>query len=67
MSKTLINFAMKHKLSLGREAEGYYFIRNPQTLEIVALSNRKTVHSGMIMMRRFVKRVQADPKFAYWR
>jgi hypothetical protein len=66
MNKKLTDYAIKHHLSLGHNEQGYY-IRNPKTLQIVALSHKNTIHSGMIMLKKFVKVLETAPQHAYWK
>lgn len=64
MAKTAVAMATKHQISLGMDSDGYYVIHNPQTREVVAMSNRPTGKSAIIMMQRFIQRPE---HLRYWR
>jgi len=62
IAKEVVEYAVKHQISLGKDEHGYY-IRNPQTQQIVERSNSKSIKSAVIMMKRFLGK---PPELRYW-
>lgn len=57
--KTVRDFAIRHRINLGRYGTGYYFIRCPFTLDEVSISFEPTAKSALAMMRRYLRRIHS--------
>jgi hypothetical protein len=63
--KTARYFALKHRINLGRYENGYYFVRDPKTLEILHISLYPEAQSALAMMRRFLRLHPVDHQSGY--
>ena len=57
MPKTAVTFALKHKLSLGRDSNGFFLKVEGVVVE---RSNENTAKSACAMMRRFLRQRAAE-------
>jgi hypothetical protein len=53
MHKSARDFALKHRLNLGRHANGHYYIGGPYAG--LWLSMYPTAKSGIVLMRKFLR------------
>jgi len=56
--KTVLQFALRHQINLGRGARGEFFVRDPATLEITdtTRSANPTVKNALALCRRELRR-----------